>query len=70
MLGVESEEIKRASDLDIGDFLLLTMRASGYQPELLARMRPNWEAAIKEGGTNLVTVTGVKTIPKDYRRLA
>ena len=69
MLGIESDEIKSAADLGIADSLVLTMQSSGYQPEMAARLYPYWEAALKDGGTDRVVVTGVRAIPKDYRRL-
>jgi hypothetical protein len=69
LLGVESDEINNAADLTVGDYLLLTMQSSGYQPVFQARLHPHWEAALMETGTDQITVGGALANPKDYRRL-
>lgn len=70
MIAIEGDEhIKSAEDLDVTDFLRVSMQSSGYQPEFTARLHPDWKAALKGRGTSQIIVTGASFISEDYRRI-
>ena len=70
MIAIEDEEnIKTAEDLDVTDYLRITMQSSGTQPELTAKLHPYWEAARRVGGTRQIHVIGAPSIREDFRRL-
>lgn len=69
MLAIEDEQIKAATDLDVTDYLRITLHSSGHQPAFVAYLHPYWTAALGNEGTNQSVVTGARSITKDYRRL-
>jgi hypothetical protein len=71
MLAIEDEEIiKKAQDLDVITYLQVSMQSSGYQPEFVTDLYPNWDGALTAEGTEVMFITGdASYIRKDYRRL-
>lgn len=69
MLGIEDEQVKRAADWDTLDTIVLKMETSGYQAPFSAYLHPYWEAALRQDGTDQISITQATSIPKDYRRL-
>jgi hypothetical protein len=67
-LTVAEKLIAQASDIDVNDYLKLTMHVGGYQMPFQARLHPHWTAALEEGGTSQIVVTGAKSMEKDFRR--
>lgn len=70
MLAIEDEQIKTATDLDVTDYIKITMRGSGYQPDFTAELYPYWKAALEDEGTSQMVLVGAPSIHKDYRRLS
>jgi hypothetical protein len=70
MIGIEDpDQIRNAEDLDVTDFIEVTMESSGYQKPLKAKLHPHWKAAVTNEGTDQIIVTGVPSIAKDFQRV-
>lgn len=69
MIAIEDDQIQRAEDLDVTDYLCFSMHSTGDNSPLIAILHPNWESARGEHGTSLMIIRGVPTIEMDYRRL-
>ena len=69
MLAIQDSQIKTATDLDVTDYIKITLRGSGYQPDFTAKLYPYWKAALEDKGTSQLVIVGASSILKDYRRL-
>ena len=58
-------------DLDANYYLQVRMETGGHhQSPVIANLHPYWDAALKEGGTGQIAITGnAKTIERDYTRI-
>ena len=70
LLAIEDDEdIRGVAGLQALDYLKVTMRAGGHQPDLVAKLVPYWTGAASPEGTTQILIFGVETLERDYRRL-